>query len=136
MFRALKPAVPFFTRARRLRRDEGGFSIVEGLVAIAILGTILTGFMVAMGTGSLAVRVLDVETAVQRLASNQLEYTKSYTFDAGAVTYPAVETPDGYSVSVVVTPVADSDDHLQKITVTVSHQSGAVFTVDDYKVDR
>ena len=109
---------------------------VEALVAVAILGIIVSGLTATFGTGSLAVRVVDIEAAGQRLATNQLEYTKSYSYDAGATGYPLVDAPPGYELAVTVQPVPGTDASIQKVTVTVSYDGEVVLTVEDYKVAR
>ena len=121
---------------RRARRDERGVSVVEALVAVAILGTIVVGLVAIFGTGSLAVRVVDIAAAGERLATNQLEYIKSYPYDAGATGYPLVDTPPGYELDVTVQPVPGADASIQKVTVAVSYEGEVVLTVENYKVAR
>ena len=125
-----------FGGVRHALRDERGISVVEALVAVAILGTIVVGLIAIFGTGSLAVRTVDIAAAGERLATNQLEYTKSYPYDAGATGYPLVDAPPGYDLAVTVQPVPGADAAIQKVTVTVSYEGEVVLAVENYKVAR
>ena len=123
-------------RLRKQAQDQRGLGLVETLVAVAILGTSVVAFAVALSAGSIAVGEQDDEVVAQGLVKAQLEYTKSYTYDPEATTYPAVDAPEDYSISVSVASVPDTDDDIQKITVTVSRDSEDIITVSDYKVNR
>jgi type II secretory pathway pseudopilin PulG len=122
--------------AKFFRRGEHGFGIVETLVAVAILGTAATAFIVWLSAGSLATGSQDTLAVSQGLARSQLEYTKSYAYNTAASTYPAIAAPSGYSISVSVSTVPSTDTNIQKITVTVSYNGNLVTTIADYKVNR
>jgi type II secretory pathway pseudopilin PulG len=115
---------------------QKGLGLVETLAAVAILGTSVVAFVTALSAGTLAANEQDEEVIVQSLAQTQLEYTKSYAYDSGASSYPAVTAPEGYAVSVEVASVPGADSDIQKITLTISRESETVFTVEDYKVNR
>lgn len=117
-------------------RDERGLGLVETLVAVAILGTSVVAFVTALSAGSIAVGEHDREAVAQGLAQSQLEYTKSYTYNPGAATYPLVAVPEGYTLSVGVSYVPYTDTDIQKITVTVNHDGEEMIQVEDYKVNR
>jgi prepilin-type N-terminal cleavage/methylation domain-containing protein len=117
-------------------KDEKGLTLVESLVAIAIVGVVLVAFTVALSTGVLAVSENDQEVTVQSLARTQLEYIKGYPYDSEATTYPTVDTSDNYSISVAVASVPDTDANIQKITANISRDGQVLLTVEDYKVNR
>jgi Tfp pilus assembly protein PilV len=117
-------------------RSQRGIGLMETLVAVAVLGTAVVAFAVALSAGSIAVGDHDGEAIAQGLAQSQLEYAKSYAYSPGATTYPLVETPEGYSISVDVSAVPGTDADIQKITVTVSRAGEEIMQVQDYKVNR
>jgi type II secretory pathway pseudopilin PulG len=117
-------------------KGQIGLGLVETLVAVAILGTSVVAFISGLSAGSLAIREQDRTAVTQGLAQTQLEYTKSYAYNPGAVTYPTVAAPPGYSISVGVSAVPITDTNMQKITVTVSHESAATVTIEGYKANR
>ena len=116
--------------------DEEGLTIVESLIAVAIVGVALVAFAVALSTGSLAVWESDQEVTVQSLARTQMEYIKGYAYDPDATTYPTVNATDNYSISVAVTSVPDTDTNIQKVTANISRDGQVLLTVEDYKVNR
>jgi len=126
----------WLARTRVWVQDQRGLGLVESLAAVAILGVVTVAFVVALSAGSIAVRESSQEVVTQRLARTQLEYVKGYPYDPEATTYPAVDAPEGYTVSVEVASIPDTDTDIQKITVTVSREGEDVLTVEDYKVNR
>ena len=125
----------WFGKLRALQ-DERGLSLVEALIAVAIVGSTAVTFVVALSTGSIAVRESDQEVVAQSLVRSQLEYTKGYPYDPDATTYPTVNATAGYAVSVNVTSTPDTDTDIQKITATISREGEDILTVEDYKVNR
>ena len=126
----------WLARAKMLIQDQRGLGLVESLVAVAILGTAVTAFIIALSTGSIAVREQEEQVVAQGLAQTQLEYVKSYAYDTEATAYPTVDTPEGYAISVVVSSVPDTDAAIQKITVTISREAEDILAVENYKVNR
>ena len=123
-------------RVKTRAQDQRGLGLVETLVAVAILGTSVVAFVVALSAGSIAVGEQDEAVVAQSLAQTQLEYTKSYPYDSEATTYPTVDTAEGYTISVGVASIPDTDTDIQKITVTISRESETIMTVSNYKVNR
>ncbi len=117
-------------------QDQRGLGLVEALVAVAILGVAVVAFVVALSTGSIAVREGDQEVVAQSLARTQLEYIKGCSYNSTATTYPTVDTPEGYAISVEVGSIPDTGTDIQKITVTISRDGEDILTVEDYKVNR
>lgn len=123
-------------RIKNRAQGQRGLGLVETLVAVAILGTSVVAFVVALSAGSIAVGQQDEEVVAQGLAQAQLEYIKSYVYDAGASTYPAIAAPEGYTISVAVSSVPNTDADIQKITASILRGGENVLTVENYKVNR
>jgi type II secretory pathway pseudopilin PulG len=117
-------------------RGQKGLGLVEALVAVAILGTSVVAFVIALSAGSIAVAEQNEDVVAQGLAQAQLEYTKSYAYDTEASTYPAIATPEGYTISVAVSSVPGTDADIQKITASIIRDGENVLTIEDYKVNR
>ena len=132
-----------FSRLKVLR-GETGFGLVDAVIAVAVAGTTVVTFVAALSTGSLAVNELDEQTVVQRLAVSQLEdikaqnYILTADYDSGdpLASYPLVDTPSGYHISMEVSAIPEADTAIQKVTVTVSRNGEGIFTVANYKVNR
>jgi type II secretory pathway pseudopilin PulG len=126
----------WLTRARLWVQHERGLGLVESIIAVAIVGAAVVSFVVAMSSGTIAVREGEQGMVAQSLAQTQLEYVKSYPYDSGATTYPTVDTPEGYTTSVGVASIPGTDTDIQEIMVTISRDGEDILTVEDYKVNR
>ncbi len=119
-----------------LKHGEKGMTLLEGLVSIGILGGVVITFIFAMSGGALAVKENGQELNVQNLARNQMEYIKTCPYNASATTYPKINTPPGYSISVGVKAVPNTNNNIQKVTANISREGALLMTISDYKVNR
>jgi prepilin-type N-terminal cleavage/methylation domain-containing protein len=125
-----------FKRLFKKMRGQRGMTLVESLVAIAIMGGVLVVMILAMSGGALAVGENQQEAAAQEIARSQMEYVKSCDYNSVATTYPTVTAPAGYSISVGVTSVPGTNTDIQKVTAGIYRDGSLVMTVSDYKVNR
>lgn len=123
-------------KVRNCIRNEKGIGLAESLAAIAIIGITAVAFITALSTGVLAVRESDQEAVAQQLARTQLEYVKSLPYDATGATYPTVDTPSGYTISLETDASIYADTDIQEVTVTIYRDSESILTVAAYKVMR
>ena len=146
------------SRARKAFQGRSqGFTLVEVLVAIALIGIVAIAILGAISTSSRVVSVGDVRTTAESLAREQMEYIKSQ--DYNSTTSVAIEPtyqkvggiPAGYSIwsvnyagAVVANIVgvpwdsqnnrpATKDAGLQKIALVIKHtdtanQTNAIYT--------
>jgi len=150
---------------KSLMKNEKGFTLIEVLVALAILAIVGTGFLMALAIASKAIIIADERTTSESLARSQMEHVKNQDYstinvywdytvtDSGpSSSYepdwwdnaPPPSVPDGYTVNVSATPLPDPENSgsdlvgIQKITVSIYHndESNPVLTLEDYKVDR
>lgn len=126
---------------------ETGQSLVEELVAIAIVSLGLVIIIAAVSTGSLGVSTTNDRVTAENLARSQLELIKdaAYSPDPTATPYPTVSPVQGYTVTGGIEywiapsgPFTSTvrDDGLQKLTVSVSGGKGTLLQLEGYKVDR
>jgi len=120
----------------RARPSERGVSLVETLVAVAILGTALVVFMSGLSTGLLATSRNDRLSAAHELARSQMELTKAEPFVAAPHTYPSAAAPAGYAVTSEATDADNGNPSIQLITVEVSKDGTLLYTLEGLKVDR
>jgi prepilin-type N-terminal cleavage/methylation domain-containing protein len=128
---------------------EKGFSLLEVIIAIALIGIVAVAFLGALATGSKAIFIADERATAESLARSQMEYVKNqdYSVAPWAYTVTSLErssSPEpswwgtnpspllssnyaGYSVEVNADPLPDPNNPdndlvgIQKITVTVNH---------------
>jgi len=134
----------------KMGNNEAGVTLIETIIALAILGIVAAAFLGGLATASKAILITDERATAESLARSQIEYVKSQDYinyaepDHGD--YELITTPDGYSVELTAVPIdpytgeplasPDEDIGAQKITVAIKHDDKSVLTIDDYKVDR
>jgi prepilin-type N-terminal cleavage/methylation domain-containing protein len=116
---------------------QNGYTLVELLITIVVIATSFAAFAVGLSTGALAVNEDDKEVTAQNLARSQMEYIKYLAYDQNADTYPTIDTPDGYDITVTVTDIdTEGNKRIQKVTADIYKDGILLLTVEDYKVDR
>jgi len=120
---------------------ESGMTLVETVVALAILGTIAIVFLSGLAISSKAVIIADEQTTVESLAQSQLEWVKGADYVYETAEYSPAPIPTGqdytdYSANITAEPLHTPDDGIQKITVTVKRLGEVVMELEGYKVDR
>ena len=118
-----------------------GFTMIEVVIAIALIGIIGVAVLSALSTASMALIIADERATAESLARSQLEYVKDNNKNPYEIEDPQsyeqtdVESPDhpGYFISVSAEPLHDPDDGIQKITVTVSRDGEVKVTLEDFK---
>ena len=135
----------------RFLRGQKGLTLIEVLVAAAILAVIGVGLLNALDTNAKATRQLDEEVVATNLATAYFEAIKASPY---AETYDDVvadiTTPPQYIVNVDITFTDDSnpndgitwvdtytDETLQKIAISVSREGGGhILSICAFKTKR
>lgn len=121
----------------RALSNKKGVTLVESLVALAIVAIAVIPFLAAFSTGSLNVKELDRRVTAQTLGRSQLEYTKNLAYVIAPASY-AIFTPipTGYSIDSDATSISGRDVNIQRVTVTVKYEGKVLLTLDDFKLNR
>jgi len=95
-------------------KDEKGFSLIEVMIAILLLGIVAVAFLGALGTASKAIFIADERATAESLARSQMEYVKNLDYqtapyDPGPPPIPGeavyldakISVPSGYEIRSV-----------------------------------
>jgi len=136
------------SKARKdFRGSSRGFSMLEVVIAIALLGIIAVSVLSALQTAALALISADRRATAESLARTQMEWVRYSEYDyelaEGHPEYgldPQIETalPPNFTVDTTAIRLnkdvdPNDDDGIQQITVTVSHEGQVVVTIEDFK---
>ena len=130
--RSLKHSIQVLVRHHHPMKDEKGFSLLEVVLSLALLGIIGVCFLGALGTASKVTLTADERQTATNLAETQMEYLKSQGYAANYEPAPIPDIYAGYSVEIETTSLQDSN--IQKIIVIVGHQNKIPARLEGYKV--
>ncbi len=117
-------------------------TMIETVVALALMGIISVTFLSGVGTAARATLITSEQTTAESLARSEIEYIKSYSpyISVGSSPYPidpSIPLAGGWSIQPPLPQLVHAtDDGIQKVTITVQHSGKTILSVTDYKVNR
>jgi prepilin-type N-terminal cleavage/methylation domain-containing protein len=115
-------------------RGEKGFTLIETIVSVAILGCIGVAFLGGLATSSRSRALADEHVTSRILAESQMEDIRNLDYSPSYD--PSPIPPEYLDYDVDINTESMHNGYLQKITISVSHHDINVFTLEGYKVDR
>jgi prepilin-type N-terminal cleavage/methylation domain-containing protein len=122
------------------RKGERGFSLVEVVVAVALMGIIGVMLAGALGTTSKILLSTDVNETAKNCAEAHMEYIKSLPYDSSylprdlSAAYPGFSLVTGNGGRIYAQDMTGvTDSNIQKIELTVQFDSKNIITISDYK---
>jgi type II secretory pathway pseudopilin PulG len=115
-------------------KSEKGSSLIEVVVALALLGAIGVAFLSALATTSSSRSISNEHTAARNLAASQME---SILYQAYSLSYEPIQIPpeyNGYTTAIDIDNLYDGN--IQKITIMVRHHDKDIKKLESYKVIR
>jgi type II secretory pathway pseudopilin PulG len=120
--------------------DERGLSLVEQLIALALLGILVVTLLYALSGATVAVGVVDEQVTSLNLATSALESVRVMSYVTGTSFYtPTLLVPAGYGVSVASSAFLSASTvitGLQWLTATVTHNGRVAVQISDLKANR
>jgi len=135
------------------RGNEDGVSLIETLIALALLGLIAAAFLSGLATTFKAVMISQERVVAESLAKSQLEHIKAqdyitvadYDPDDPEKCYELIDIPDnlveqGYDIEIsppeTITSRGERGFELQRITAVIKRNGKEMLTISGYKVGR
>ena len=113
-------------------KRESGFSVIEAIVAVALVSTIGLTIFTGLSFASRFSLNTDVRETAKNLAETQMEYIKGQPYLETYTPAPIPAEYVNYSATISAAPLQDLN--IQKITVTIRLQGTAVLDLEGYKV--
>jgi prepilin-type N-terminal cleavage/methylation domain-containing protein len=114
-------------------RNEKGSTLLEVLVALALLGIISVLFLSGVANSSTARVTADERVSAKILAESLVDDLKKQAFESSYnITIPSEFV--GYSANLTVESLANG--YIQRLTIVIGHLDRDVLTLESYKVDR
>ena len=115
--------------------NQKGISVLEELIALALIALSLTIFVGGLSVSSAGVGTVHKRVSSENLARAGLEQIKNVPYETGAGAYEAaiadVPVPvSGYSLMVATQTL---ETNLQLITITVKSGEQTAFVMEGYK---
>jgi type II secretion system protein I len=116
------------------RRNQMGFSLIEVLIAMALIGTAGIAIIVALGTASKGANTAAERETAKNIAEMQLEYIMGQpyadSYPAKMADYPGYSVVTGQDGRIAAQAITSrTDGNIQKIPITVLHDSKQILTV-------
>ncbi len=135
--------------AKNRFKSERGFTLVEVLVAMSLLGICVIGLFSLLVPSTKLLLNTNLKQTARNLATSQLEYIKNLPYDDSSpndvlmlrdhyspedlsTQYPGL-TPHVFAARVRPSGSTNLDDGVQKITITVSQSDNILATLEGYK---
>ena len=141
---------------------QGGFTLIEVLISMALLGIIATAFLVAVSTATKATFITDERATAESIARSQLEYIKQQdylpadpnseaiytmiTIDTNAFpeyTIWSYNRDNELTEDIIGIPwdtqsgiYTDIDGGVQNIVLVIKHYDDEIFTIEGLKAER
>jgi prepilin-type N-terminal cleavage/methylation domain-containing protein len=120
-------------RTLRSPKPEKAFSLIEVLIATAILGIFVVVLISGLSTSSKALIVNDSRQTAKNVAESQMEFVKKAPY---AFSYSLPTAADPYYTSTVnVSTLSGKGANIQKITIDVMHAGTLYYSLEGYKVN-
>ena len=118
-----------------MKKHQKGSSLLEIIVALALLGIISVAFLSGLATTSTARADASARSSAKILAENLMEQIKKSDF---AVSYSSnVTIPDEFAgLTPAISVVPGKNGSIQKITISVSFAGEVIYSLETYKTDR
>ncbi|MBA7511337.1 hypothetical protein ES705_03328 [subsurface metagenome] len=123
-------------------KSERGFSLIEILIAVAILGLVAVTFLSGLATVIKGTVISNEQAIAESLVRVEAEYVKGCDYKPYPSVYPVnpelkLTIPSGWNIpQPTVGLVHATDDGIQKVTITAEHDGEAILSIEIYKVDR
>ena len=113
-------------------KNQKGFTLVEVIVAVALLATIGVGLITALGGATKVLLRADTHETARDLSEAQIEYVQNQTYQVTAPDYAEISVPAGWAINTSATQI---EDGIQEIRVAVFQGAEQKYVLTGRKVN-
>ena len=119
---------------------EKGFSLIEVMIAVALLGVVAVAFLSALGTGSKAIFIADERATAESLARTEMEYVRNQDYSGAPWAYdlpsgtPPADPPTWWASANHTLP-AGYDGYTVDVSTGPSHDTNGDGDIDEDDID-
>jgi prepilin-type N-terminal cleavage/methylation domain-containing protein len=117
----------------RCHKKEKGFTALETIIAVALIGIISAAFMNSLTTVCESFVTVDSETTARNLAESQMEFVKGQVYGDNYTPASVPTEYGGYTVEIVTSQLRID---IQRVTVSVDRGGEEITTLHSYKMNR
>ena len=123
---------------KSLVREKTGSLLVESVVSIALFTIVGTAVMSGLSTTQISGAQTERQSIAEFVARNQMASIFESAYLNIGTDYPAVTTPEGYTVTATTeeVDVLAPDPDVQKVIVTVYYGNDTVFVLETIKANQ
>ena len=107
-----------------------GSLMMEAVVAVMVFTAVGVAVLVGVSTTHLSGAKVEGQSVAENIARNQMEYIFSLPYQEPPSTYPAIDTPPGYSVEALAQEYVTGDTFVEMVEVTASHEGQAILALE------
>jgi Tfp pilus assembly protein PilV len=108
--------------------------MLEAVVAVMVFTLVGVGGLGGLSTVHISGAETESQSIAENLGRNQMENVFSLPYQDPPSTYPSLATPPGYSVLAEAEEYVVGDPAIEKVVVTVSHDSQQVLVLETLRV--
>ncbi len=117
----------------RRHKNEKGFTALETIIAVALIGLISAAFMSALTTACESFVTVDSETTARNLAESQMEFVKGQAYSGNYTPASVPAEYGGYTVEIITSQLRTD---IQRVTVSVDRGGEEITSLRSYKINR
>jgi prepilin-type N-terminal cleavage/methylation domain-containing protein len=132
-FRSSGKVIEKVLKEKNSLKVERGFTLIEILLSLALLGILAIVFLATFSSGSKVLILTDEQETAKNVAESQMEYVQKQPFATDYSPVPVGVDYPGYSANITTANITSRDGNIQRITVIILRHGEEITRLDGFK---